>query len=106
MAGEENDPQGELFVSLEPTIEELRSCGGRYQSQQIVIQSIIEEFGFDREAIVQIPPRACFQINSGTPPFLRTGPDNQPAAPGETLPLGHCIHLGYVSNFLIIRGVP
>ena len=52
MAGEENDPQGELFVSLEPTIEESRSCGGRYQYQQIVIRSIIEEFGFDREAIV------------------------------------------------------
>jgi hypothetical protein len=76
MAGEENDPQGELFVSLKPTIEELRSCGGRYQYQQIVIRSIIEEFGFNREAIIQIPPRACFQINSGTRPFLRTGPDN------------------------------
>ncbi len=66
MAGEENDPQGELFASLELTIEELRSCGGWYQYQQIVIRSIIEEFGFNREAIVQIPTRACFQINSGT----------------------------------------
>jgi hypothetical protein len=99
MAGEENDPQGELFVSLEPTIEESRSCGGRYQYQQIVIRSIIEEFGFDREAIVQIPPRVCFQINSGTQPFLRTGPDNQPAAPGEMLPLRPLYPLGLRQQF-------
>jgi hypothetical protein len=52
MAGEENNPQGELFFPLEPMIEESHSCGGRYQYQQIVIQSSIEEFGFNRGAIV------------------------------------------------------
>ena len=56
MAGEENNPQGELFFFLKPMIEESHSCGGWYQYQQIVIRSIIEEFGFDRGAIVQIPP--------------------------------------------------
>ncbi len=55
MAGEENDPKGDLFFSLKPMIEKSHSCGGRYQYQQIVIGSIIEEFGLNRGAIVQIP---------------------------------------------------
>jgi hypothetical protein len=99
---------GELFVSLEPTIEELRRSGGRYQYQQVVVNSLIPEFGTEVRVIFQTPPRARFQLNNGNIPFPRIlpGQTNQPAKPGEIRPLGQCMNLGYVSDFIMIRGVP
>jgi hypothetical protein len=107
MAGEAVNPLGDLFVSLAPTIAEARRWGGRYQYQQGVVSNLIEEFGLEINVLVQRPPRARFQLNSGTTPFprLRTSPDIGPAQAGESRPLGLCLHLGYVSDFLIVRGV-
>jgi hypothetical protein len=51
---------GELFVSLELTTEESRRSGGRYQYQQVVVSSLIEEFGTEVRVICQTPPRARF----------------------------------------------
>ena len=48
----EANPQGDLFISLEPTREEEQDWGGRYQYQVATLGNIIEEFGFDREVIV------------------------------------------------------
>ena len=100
--------EGELFVSLELTIEESRRNGGRYQYQQVVVNSLIQEFGTEVRVICQIPPRARFQFNNDNIPFPRIplGLINRPAKPGEIRPLGQCMHLGYVSDFFIIRGVP
>jgi hypothetical protein len=107
MAGEADNPLGDLLVSLAPTIAEACKWGGRYQYQQVVISNLIEEFGFEINVLVQLPPCTCFQLNSGTTPFprLRTSPDVGPALAGESRPLSLCLHLGYVSNSLIIRGV-
>ncbi len=107
MAGEADNPLGDLFVSLAPMIAEVREWGWRYQYQQVVISNLIEEFGFEINVLVQRPPRARFQFNSGTTPFprLRTSPDVGPALAGESRPLGLCLHLGYVCDFLIVRGV-
>jgi hypothetical protein len=107
MAGEADNLLGDLFVSLAPTIAEARKWGGRYQYQQVVISNLISKFGFKINVLVQLPPRARFQLNSGTTPFprLRTSPDVGPALAGESRPLDLCLHLGYVSNFLIVRGV-
>jgi hypothetical protein len=50
-------PLGKLFVSLEPTQEEVRHiCGSRAVYQQLIVLNIIKEFGFDIEVIVQVPP--------------------------------------------------
>ena len=93
--------EGELFVSLEPTIEESRRSGGRYQYQQVVVD------GTEIRVICQTPPRARFQLNNGNIPFPRIPLHHiYPARPGEIRPLGQCVHLGYVSDFLVIRGVP
>jgi hypothetical protein len=96
--------EGELFVSLEPTIEELHRSGGRYQYQQVVVSSLIQEFGTEVRVICQTPPHARFQLNNGNIPFPRIplgGPHN-PAKPGEIRLLGQCLHLGYISDFFII----
>ncbi len=106
MARQDNSLTRELFVSLEPTVEESRRSGGQYRYQQIVVNDLIEEFGLETEAIVQTLPLARFQLITGNVPFPRTGTIVQPVQPGETQPLGQCIHLGYVSDFLIIRQVP
>jgi hypothetical protein len=108
MAEEADNPLGDLFVSLAPKIEEARICVGRYQYEQVVISNLIEEFGFAINILISLPPRARFQLNSGTTPFPREGtiPNAGPALAGESQPLGLCLHLGYVSNFLIVRGVP
>ncbi len=107
MAREAN-PLGDLFISLEPTREEERDWGGRYQYQVVTIGNIIEEFGFDREVIVSIPPSVCLHlnINNGMAPYQRTAPRVRENKPGEILTLAHCLHLGYVTDFIIIRGVP
>ena len=107
MAGEAVNPLGDLFVSLAPMIAEARRWGGRYQYQQGVVSNLIEEFGLEINVLVQRPPRARFQLNSGTTPFPRliTSPDAGPAQAGESYPLGLSLHLGYVSDFLIVRGV-
>ena len=47
--------EGDLFICLEPTSDKAQCWGGRYKYQQVVIGYIIEEFGFDQEAIVPIP---------------------------------------------------
>ncbi len=108
MTEEADNPLGDLFVSLAPTIEEACICGGRYQYQQVVISNLIEEFGFKINILVSLPPCTRFQLNSGTTPFPSEGtiPNAGPALAGESRPLGLCLHLGYVSNFLIVRGVP
>ena len=99
--------EGELCVSLEPTIDKLRRSDGRYQYQQVVIQSLIQEFGTQIAVICQVPPRARFQLNNGNIPFPRIPLHHiYTARPGEIRPLGQCVHLGYVSDFLVIRGVP
>ena len=99
--------EGELFVSLEPTIEELRKSRGCYQYQQVVVSSLIQEFGTEIRVICQTPPHAHFQLNNGNIPFPRiTLGQLNPAKPGEIRPLGQCLHLGYVSNFFIIQGIP
>jgi hypothetical protein len=74
----------------------------------VVISNLNEEFGFEISILVSLPPRARFQINSGATPFPREGtiPNAGPALAGESRPLGFCLHLGYVSDFLIVRGVP
>jgi hypothetical protein len=108
MARQGDNPTRELFVLLALTIEESRSSGGQYQYQQVVVHDLIEEFGLETVAIIQIPPRARFQLNKRSIPFPRipTGLIDRLVLPGETRPLGQCVHLGYVSDFLIIRGVP
>ncbi len=108
MAEEADNPLGDLFVSFAPTIEEACICVGRYQYQQVVISNLIEEFGFEINILVSLPPHARFQLNSGATPFPREGTilNARPALAGESLPLGLCLHLGYVSDFLIVRGVP
>jgi hypothetical protein len=91
-------PLGELFVSLEPTQEEARRIGGsRAVYQQLIVLNIIEEFGFDIEVIVQVPPLARFEINRGINLFPRvtTGPERQPAEPGQWQPIHKCIELGF-----------
>ena len=99
--------EGEQFVSLELTIEESRRSGGRYQYQQVVVESLIQEFGTEIRAICQTPPRAHFQLNNGNIPFpIIPLYHIYPARPGEIQPLGQCMHMGYVSDFLVIRGVP
>jgi hypothetical protein len=99
--------EGELFISLEPTIEESCRIGGRYQYQQVVVNSLIQEFGTEIRVICQTPPRARFQLNNGNIPFPRISLHHvYPARPGEIRPLGQCVHLGYVSDFLVIQGVP
>jgi hypothetical protein len=107
MAREEN-PQGDLFISLEPTREEEQDWGGQYQYQVVTIGNIIEEFGFDREVIVSIPTsvRLHLNINNGTVPYHRTSPRVRENTAGEILTLDYCLHLGYVTDFIIIRGVP
>ncbi len=107
MAEEADNPFGDSFVSLAPTIEEARICGGRYQYQQVVISNLIKEFGFEINILVSLPPRARFQLNSGATLFPREGTilNAGPELAGESQPLGLCLHLGYVSNFLIVRGV-
>ncbi len=77
--------EGELFVSLEPTIEESRRRGGRYQYQQVVVNSLIQEFGTKVRVICQTPPRARFQLNSDKIIFPRIPLVliNRPAKPGE-----------------------
>jgi hypothetical protein len=97
-----NAPLGELFVSLEPTQEEVRRTGGSCAVyQQLILLNIIKEFGFD-------PPLARFEINRGINLFPRvmTGPEWQPVEPGQWQPVCKCIELGFLSNFLIIRRVP
>jgi hypothetical protein len=108
MARRGDNPIGELFVLLTLTIEESRSSGGRYQYQQVVVHNLIEEFGLKTVAIVQISPCARFLLNNRSIPLPRipTGLIDRPVLPGEAQPLGQCVHLGYVSDFLIIRGVP
>jgi hypothetical protein len=106
MARQDNSLTGELFVSLEPTVKESRRSGGGYRYQQIVVNDLIEEFGLETEAMVQTLPLARFQLITGNVPFPRTGTIVQPVQPGETRPLDQCIHLGYISVFLIIRQVP
>jgi len=94
---------GELFVSLEPTGEEAQGKGGRYRYQQGVFISLIQEFGSEVEVIVQIPPRARFQINLAKSQGGQVKPN---CPPGEIRNLGLCVDLGYVSDFIIIQGVP
>ncbi len=74
----------------------------------MVISNLIGEFGFEINILVSLPPRARFQLNSGVTPFPREGTilNAGPALAGESQPLGLCLHLGYVSDFLIVRGVP
>ncbi len=100
--------EGELFVSLEPTIEELRRSGGRYQYQQVVVSSLNQEFGTEVRVICQTPPLYRFQLNKGNIPFPRIpqGGQHNPAKPGKIRLLGQCLHLGYISDFFIIQGVP
>jgi hypothetical protein len=107
MAGEAVNPLGDLFVSLAPTIAEARRWGRRYQYQQGVVRNLIEKFGLEINVRVQHPPRARFQLNRSTTPFPRliTSPEVGPAQVGESRPLGLCLHLGYLSDFLIVRGV-
>jgi hypothetical protein len=83
--------EGELFVSLEPTIEEAHRSGGCYQYQQVVIDSLIQEFGTEIRVICQTPPCARFQLNNGNIPFPRISP-----RPGEIRPLalGQCCTWG------------
>jgi hypothetical protein len=78
------------------------------QYQQLIIFNIIKEFGFDIEVIVQVPPRVRSEINWGVSIFPRitTGPERHPARAPESRLVSNCIHLGYLSDFLIIRGVP
>ena len=98
---------GELFVSLEPTIDELRRSGGRYQYQQVVVESLIQEFGTEIGVICQIPSHARFQLNNGNITFPRIPLHHiYLVRPGEIQPLGQCVHLGYISNFFVIQGVP
>jgi hypothetical protein len=108
MAREVDVPLGELFVLLVPTQIELHTSSSCEQYQQLVVFNIIKEFGFDIEVIVQIPPLACFQINRGNSisPRITTGPERRPVQPAERQRISKCIHSGYLSNFLIIRGVP
>ena len=107
MAREVDVPLGELFVLLIPTRSELHTSSSHEQYPQLVVFNIIEEFGFDIEVIVQVPSHVRFEINRGNSLFPRvTGPERCPVQPGEQRIICDCIHLGYVSNFLIIRGVP
>jgi hypothetical protein len=107
MAGEAVSPLGDLFVSLVPTIAEACRWGGHRQYQQGVVRNLIEEFGLEINVLIQRPPPARFQLNSSTTPFPRLipSPDIGPAQAGESCPLGLCLHLGYMGDFLIVRGV-
>jgi hypothetical protein len=84
MAREVDVPLGELFVLLIPTQSELRTSGSCEQYQQLVVFNIIEEFGFDIEVIVQVPPLAHFEINRGNSLFPRvTISERHPAQPDK-----------------------
>ena len=99
--------EGELCVSLEPTIEESCRSGGRYQYQQVVVDSLIQKIGTDIRVICQTPPRTRFQLNNGDIPFPRIPLYHiYPARPGEIRPLSQFVHLGYISDFLVIQGLP
>jgi hypothetical protein len=86
MAGEVAAPLGELFVSLIPTQSEVCTCGSHKQYQQLIIFNIIEEFVFDVEVIVQVPPCVRSEIIRGISIFPRitTGPERHPERAAES----------------------
>jgi hypothetical protein len=69
MARRGDNPTGELFVLLALTVEESRGSRGQYQYQQVVIHDLIEEFGLETVAIVQIPPCTHFQLKKWKHPI-------------------------------------
>ena len=71
MTEEADNPLGDLFVSLLPTIAEAREWGGRYQYQQVVISNLIEEFGFEINILVSLPPPAHGSNSTAAPPLFQ-----------------------------------
>ena len=71
LAEEADNPLGDLFFSLAPTIEEARICGGCYQYQQVVISNLIEEFGFEINILVSLPPPRTVPTQQRRHPFSK-----------------------------------
>jgi hypothetical protein len=82
-------PLGELWISLRPTKEELRDVGSRLNYQRKIILEIIEQFGFNRQVLIQTPATGELSRISIV---LRH--------------LHQLIHLNHTSNYLVIQDVP
>jgi hypothetical protein len=78
---------GKLWVSLEPTDKELIVTGSRHEYQRFVIFKLIQEFGINTQVYVQHE--------------TLTGAHGR--VPIVSRMLHQCVHLGYNSNFLLIK---
>ncbi len=76
-----------LWVSLEPTDKELIVTGSRREYQRLVIFKIIQEFGINTQVYIQHE--------------TQTGAHRH--VPIISRMLHQCMHLGYNSNFLLIK---
>jgi hypothetical protein len=78
---------GKLWVSLEPTNEELIVAGSHHAYQQFVIFTLIQEFGINTQVYVQHETLTGAHVR----------------VPIVSRMLHQCVHLGYNSNFLYIK---
>jgi hypothetical protein len=79
---------GELWISLRPSEEEVRDCGSRLIYQQQIILEVIEQYGFDRQVFIQLPPTGD--------PGRRTAVLRR---------LHQLLNLNYTSEYLVIQDV-
>jgi hypothetical protein len=82
-------PLGELWISLRPTEEESRDCGGRLNYQQQIILKTIKQFGFDQQVFIQPPQIGTLGC---IPAVLRH--------------LHQLIHLNHSSDYIVIQDTP
>ncbi len=80
---------GELWISLRPTEEELRDCGGHLNYQQLIILELIEQFGFNRQVFIQ--PAQTGELGR-IPVVIRH--------------LHQLIHLNHTNDYIVIQDVP
>ena len=81
---------GELFIHLRPNDEELKKYGTRHEYQRQIIFQLIEELGVETQVFIEPPiPRGTSGRNQILPKFLH-----------------QCVHLLYVSDFIIIPNTP
>jgi hypothetical protein len=76
-----------LYVSLQPTDNEIAVTGCRREYQRFVIFKLIQEFGINTQVYVQ--HETLTGAHGRVPIIARM--------------LHQCVHLGYNSNFLIIK---
>jgi hypothetical protein len=78
---------GELYASLQPTDNKIAVTGHRCEYQRFVIFKLIHEFGINTQVYVQ--HETLTGAHGHVPIVARM--------------LHQCMHLGYNSNFLIIK---